>query len=120
MFRGRGLNLKLAFEVLEALRTPEEPDFGIEILAGEHVLGINAPPIGVPDEPVPGAEVVAGAPARLRLRDVMHELDVLVELQHRVDAVGVVDRAVRARSPARADHADAAAPQDLALHPHRP
>ena len=118
MFRGRGLNRKLPFEVLESLRTPQEPDFRIEILAGEHVLGINAPPIGIPHEPVPGTEVVAGAPARLRLGDVMHELDVLVELQHRVDAVGVVDRAVRARSPPRANHADAAAPQDLALHAH--
>ena len=50
MFFGRGLNLNLHVRALKSLGTPQEPDLGIEVLAGGHVLGVDAPAIGVPDE----------------------------------------------------------------------
>ena len=90
---------EIAFEVLKSLGPPQEPDFGVEVLAGEHVLGINPPPVGDSRRTGSWTEIVAGAIARVGLREVMHELDVLVELQHRIDAVGVVGRSVRRSAP---------------------
>ena len=115
MFVGRGLKRSCRERSLEVV-TAEEADLGIEVVADLQVLRARAVAIRHVVELRLVAVVVSVQALGLRPRPVRADVDVLIEGERRVHAVGLIrPRRHRRHRTVREHRADRAAPQDVAL-----
>src|SRR5712691_5313714 len=98
------------------VRTPEEPDFWIEVRSDRQVLDLDPVTVSAVIEPRPIAGVVTRASGRIGLRPIRVEGEIVEETERRVESIGLVsaDATLTDRS-SRVDESYAALTQHVAL-----